>query len=72
MSRLNMDVFGDAADKPIPQEVWDKIEKKQKERVPHKDFIEVAKVFASLPAKTQRALGPESDEDISMYSEDKQ
>lgn len=37
----------------------------------HKEFMEDAKAANSLPAQTCRALGPESEEDISMYSEDK-
>ena len=37
----------------------------------HNEFIEDVKHFNSLPAKTCRALAPESDEDIAMYVEDK-
>ena len=33
----------------------------------HNEFMEDVKHFNSLPAKTCRALSPESDEDISMY-----
>jgi len=35
----------------------------------HNEFMEDVKHFNSLPAKTARALAPESDEDISMYAE---
>ena len=35
----------------------------------HKEFVEDIKEAASLPAQTCRALGPESDEDISMYAD---
>ncbi len=41
-------------------------------RLTHKMFVEYTKVFSALPAKTCRALGPESDEDIAMYAEDKE
>ena len=34
----------------------------------HNEFMEDVKHFSSLPAKTCRALGPESDEDIAMYA----
>ncbi len=39
---------------------------------PHEDFMDDVAEASSLPAQTQRALGPESEEDISMYAEDKQ
>jgi len=38
----------------------------------HKEFMEDVKHFNSLPAKTCRALAPESDEDIAMYMEDEE
>ena len=38
----------------------------------HNEFMEDVKHFNSLPAKTARALSPESDEDISMYINDSQ
>jgi len=38
----------------------------------HKEFMEDVKHAKSLPAQTCRALAPESDEDISMYAEDKE
>ncbi len=34
----------------------------------HKEFMKEAADANSLPAQTQRALGPESEEDISMYA----
>ncbi len=34
----------------------------------HNEFVEEAREANSLPAQTCRALGPESDEDISMYA----
>ena len=34
----------------------------------HNEFIEDVKHASALPAQTCRALGPESDEDISMYA----
>ena len=37
----------------------------------HNEFIEEVREAKSLPAQTQRALAPESDEDIAMYAEDK-
>lgn len=37
----------------------------------HKEFMEDVKHASSLPAQTCRALGPESQEDIAMYAEDK-
>ena len=37
----------------------------------HKEFMKEAADANSLPAQTCRALGPESEEDISMYAEDK-
>lgn len=36
----------------------------------HKEFVEEVREANSLPAKTCRALGPESEEDIAMYAED--
>lgn len=33
----------------------------------HSEFIEDVKHFNSLPSKTARALGPESEEDIAIY-----
>jgi len=36
----------------------------------HNEFMEDVKEASSLPAQTQRALAPESDEDISMYLND--
>lgn len=33
----------------------------------HKEFMKRAADANSLPAQTQRALGPESEEDIAMY-----
>ena len=35
----------------------------------HKEFMEEARGANSLPAQTCRALGPESQEDISMYAD---
>ena len=37
----------------------------------HKEFMEDVADASSLPAQTCRALGPESEEDISMYAEQK-
>ena len=34
----------------------------------HKEFMKEAAHANSLPSQTCRALGPESDEDISMYA----
>jgi hypothetical protein len=34
----------------------------------HKEFMEDVAHATSLPAQTCRALGPESQEDISMYA----
>lgn len=39
---------------------------------PHKEFLKDVEVESSLPAQTCRQMGPESQEDISMYAEDKQ
>ena len=36
--------------------------------ISHKEFIEDVKHASSLPAKTCRALSPESEEDIAMYA----
>jgi len=36
----------------------------------HESFMEEVKEAVSLPAQTCRALGPESEEDISMYAND--
>ena len=36
----------------------------------HNEFLKEVEVESSLPAQTCRALGPESDEDISMYALD--
>jgi len=36
----------------------------------HKEFMEDVADASSLPAQTCRALGPESEEDISMYAND--
>jgi len=33
----------------------------------HNEFMEEISEASSLPAQTQRALGPESDEDIAIY-----
>jgi len=33
----------------------------------HEEFMEDVAEASSLPAQTQRALGPESDEDVAMY-----
>ncbi len=38
----------------------------------HNEFMKEVKDAASLPAQTCRALGPESQEDIAMYAEDKE
>jgi hypothetical protein len=38
----------------------------------HNEFIEDVKEASSLPAQTCRALGPESDEDIAMYANEKE
>lgn len=35
---------------------------------PHEEFMEGVVSASSLPAQTCRELGPESDEDISMYA----
>ena len=37
----------------------------------HNEFMKEAADANSLPAQTCRALGPESEEDISMYAEQK-
>jgi len=37
----------------------------------HKEFMKDVKHASALPAKTCRALGPESKEDIATYAEDK-
>ena len=34
----------------------------------HNEFLKEAADANSLPSQTQRALAPESDEDISMYA----
>ncbi len=34
----------------------------------NKEFMKDVEHFTSLPSKTCRALGPESEEDISMYA----
>ncbi len=34
----------------------------------HNEFMKEARSANDLPAQTCRALGPESDEDISMYA----
>ncbi len=34
----------------------------------HNEFVEEAREANALPAQTCRALGPESEEDISMYA----
>jgi len=34
----------------------------------HNEFMKEVKEASSLPAQTKKALGPESDEDISMYT----
>jgi len=39
---------------------------------PHEEFMQEVIDAKSLPAQTQRALAPESDEDISMYINDSQ
>ena len=36
----------------------------------HNEFMKEAADANSLPAQTCRALGPESEEDISMYAND--
>ena len=38
----------------------------------HNEFMEDVNHFSSLPAKTCRALAPESQEDIAMYMEDEE
>ena len=35
----------------------------------HKEFMEEVKDANSLPAQTQRALAPESQEDFAVYTE---
>jgi len=35
----------------------------------HEEFMEDAEAANSLPSQTCRALSPESDEDINMYTE---
>ena len=37
----------------------------------NKDFMKRVEYASSLPAQTCRSLGPESQKDIMMYSEDK-
>ena len=37
----------------------------------HKEFMKEVAEASALPAQTCRALGPESDEDIARYVEDK-
>ena len=39
--------------------------------VSHNEFMKDVEHAKSLPAQTCRALGPESEEDIAMYAEDK-
>ncbi len=41
------------------------------DRKSHKEFEKDVAEASSLPAQTCRALGPESEEDIAMYVEDK-
>ena len=36
-------------------------------RKTHEEFLEEVESASSLPAQTERALGPESEEDIAMY-----
>ena len=36
----------------------------------HEEFMKEAADANSLPAQTQRALGPESEEDIAMYADE--
>ena len=36
----------------------------------NEEFMKTVKEAVSLPAQTCRALGPESEEDISMYAND--
>jgi len=36
----------------------------------HNEFMKDVEVESSLPAQTCRALGPESDKDVSMYLND--
>jgi len=36
---------------------------------PHNEFIKDVEEASSLPAQTNKALGPESDEDKKMYKE---
>ena len=40
-------------------------------RETHPEFIERAAKANSLPAQTEKALAPESDEDRAMYNQDK-
>lgn len=42
------------------------------EIISHKEFLKKVKIKSALPAQTCRALGPESEEDIAMYAEDKE
>ncbi len=37
----------------------------------HSEFMKEVEHAKSLPSQTCRALGPESEEDIAMYAEDK-
>jgi hypothetical protein len=39
-------------------------------RKTHEEFIKEVVEESSLPAKTKKALGPESKEDLEMYKED--
>lgn len=41
------------------------------EIISHNEFLKKVAAAASLPEQTCRALGPESDEDIAMYADEK-
>lgn len=38
----------------------------------HEEFMKDVEVESSLPAQTCRELGPESQEDISMYADERE
>lgn len=50
---------------------WEAKGDKMKVRKTKKEFLKEVADAAALPAQTCRALGPESEEDIAMYAEDK-
>ncbi len=74
--------FGDSDEKIEEQLIknggsWEQIRQASDEineeynRRTHKEFEKEVAHASALPSQTCRALGPESDEDIAMYVEDK-